>query len=182
MRFLRGSTLATEIGIQILIVFVGGAAFHVRPIGGREWGISLALGVVSIPLGVLVRLMPNAPFEKLFTVMGLLGRQDDVLPTTTPGTEGWGGALNVVRDNLSTFAGIRGARLRSSSFVVKSRSARPKQEKVRMFVSLHMSGLRPLTDNNTQVDCIGHGAHNNDQFYRHWDKIRSTWIHLRPHA
>jgi len=61
-----------EIAVQILIVFIGGAAFQVTPISGREWGISLALGVVSIPLGALIRLMPDAPFEKLFIKVHLL--------------------------------------------------------------------------------------------------------------
>jgi hypothetical protein len=54
-----------EIVVQILIVFVGGAVFQVTHIGGREWGITPALGVVSIPLGALVRLTPDVPVEKL---------------------------------------------------------------------------------------------------------------------
>ncbi|KAJ7897463.1 cation-transporting P-type ATPase [Mycena leptocephala] len=36
-----------EIGGQILIVFIGGAAVEVTLVGGHEWGISLALGVVG---------------------------------------------------------------------------------------------------------------------------------------
>lgn len=113
----------TEIGVQILIVFVGGAAFQVTRVGGREWGISLALGVVSIPLGALIRLLPNEPFEKLFKKLGLLGSHQPVLPTTRPDAE-WNSAIQLVRDNLGTFANLRGGRVRSSSFVVKSRSAR----------------------------------------------------------
>ncbi|KAF9000698.1 calcium-translocating P-type ATPase [Cyathus striatus] len=116
-----------EIAVQIIIVFVGGAAFQVTRMHGREWGISLALGVVSIPWGAVIRCMPNGPFEKLFNAFGLLGRKE-VLPTTKPDTEGWGGAITLVRDNLSTFANVRGGRLRASSFVVKSRSARLKDE------------------------------------------------------
>jgi len=115
-----------EIGIQILIVFVGGAAFQVTQIGGREWGISLALGVVSIPMGVLVRLLPNGPFEKLFMKMRLLPNPQ-VLPTIRPDGE-WNSAITRVRDNLGIFSNVRGGRLRSSSFVVKSRSARLREE------------------------------------------------------
>ncbi|KAG7444251.1 calcium-translocating P-type ATPase [Guyanagaster necrorhizus] len=111
-----------EIAVQILIVFVGGAAFEVTRVGGREWGISLALGVVSIPLGVAVRLMPTKPFEKVFKKLGLLGGSE-ILPTKNADTEGWTGAITVVRDNLGTFANLRGGRVRSSSFVVKSRRA-----------------------------------------------------------
>ncbi|KAG1804284.1 hypothetical protein EV424DRAFT_1300201, partial [Suillus variegatus] len=48
-----------EIAVQVVIVFIGGTAFQVTCIAGREWGISLALGFVSIPLGALIRLLPN---------------------------------------------------------------------------------------------------------------------------
>ncbi|KAF8623703.1 hypothetical protein AX17_007401 [Amanita inopinata Kibby_2008] len=113
-----------EIGVQILIVFVGGAAFQVTRIPGREWGISLALGVVSLPLGVLVRLLPNAPFERAFKVVGLLGRRKSLLPTHDSEPDGWNHAISLVRDNLRIFSSVRGGRLRSSSFVAKSRLAR----------------------------------------------------------
>ncbi|KAF8802453.1 Ca-transporting ATPase [Phlegmacium glaucopus] len=116
-----------EIIVQILIVFVGGAAFQVVRIGGREWGISLALGVVSIPWGAVIRCIPNGPFHTLFRFTRLMAKPE-VLPTVNPEKEGWGGAISIVRDNLGTFANIRGGRLRSSSFVVKSRSARLSQD------------------------------------------------------
>lgn len=125
-----------EIVVQVLIVFVGGAAFQVTRIPGREWGISIALGVVSIPLGVLVRCLPNGPFEKLFTLLGLFGKPE-VLPTRRPDADTWNGAITLVRDNLSIFANIRGGRVRSSSVVVKSRSARLSQE----FPHLRMSSV-----------------------------------------
>jgi P-type Ca2+ transporter type 2C len=112
-----------EIVVQILIVFVGGAAFQVVRIGGREWGISLALGVVSIPWGAVIRCMPNGPFESFFKFIKLMGNPE-VLPAVSPEKEGWDGTISKVRDNLGTFANIRGGRVRSSSFVIKSRSAR----------------------------------------------------------
>ncbi|KAJ3873469.1 Ca-transporting ATPase [Lentinula edodes] len=113
-----------EIVVQVLIVFVGGSAFQVTRVDGKVWGISLALGFVSIPLGALIRILPNEPFEKLFAKLGLFGKSSEVLPTSTVDQEGWHGAISLVRDNLSTFSHVRGGRLRSSSFVVKSRSAR----------------------------------------------------------
>ncbi|KAJ2926822.1 hypothetical protein H1R20_g10267, partial [Candolleomyces eurysporus] len=112
-----------EVAIQVVIIFVGGAAFQVTPIGGREWGISLALGFVSIPWGAIIRCMPNRPFYKLFDFLGMFGKPE-VLPTASPEREGWGGALALVQDNLGTFSNIRGARMRSSSFVNRSRNAR----------------------------------------------------------
>ncbi|KAJ3788040.1 Ca-transporting ATPase [Lentinula aff. detonsa] len=113
-----------EIVVQVLIVFVGGSAFQVIRVDGKVWGISLALGFVSLPLGALIRFLPNGPFEKFFDKLGLFGKSSEVLPTSTADQEGWHGAISLVRDNLSTFSHVRGGRLRSSSFVVKSRSAR----------------------------------------------------------
>jgi Ca2+-transporting ATPase len=104
-------------------VFVGGAAFHVVRIGGREWGISLAVGFVSIPWGAIIRCMPNGPFETFFKFTRIMGKHE-VLPTVSSDEGGWGGAISAVRDNLGTFANIRGGRLRSSTFVTMSRSAR----------------------------------------------------------
>jgi Ca2+-transporting ATPase len=119
-----------EIAGQVIIVFKGGAAFQVKPLPGKEWGISLALGVVSIPLGAIVRLLPTAPFEKLFNAIGLLGKTD-VLPSIRPEAE-WNSTIDLVRDNLNVFGQLRGGRLRSSSFVLQSRSARPDKEDERL--------------------------------------------------
>ncbi|OAX36045.1 calcium-translocating P-type ATPase, partial [Rhizopogon vinicolor AM-OR11-026] len=117
-----------EIAVQVVIVFIGGTAFQVTRIGIREWGISLALGFVSIPLGALIRLMPNRPFESLFILMRLLPRREGGLPKVRSDVE-WNSAIELVRDNLATFANLRGGRLRSSSFVVKSRQARLHEDK-----------------------------------------------------
>lgn len=102
-------------------MFVGGAAFQVTRIGGREWGIGVALGFVSIPLGALIRCIPNGPIERLFIKIRLMPNPE-VLPTTTPQAE-WNSAIRLVRDNLSTFSHVRGGRMRASSYVGKSRSA-----------------------------------------------------------
>ncbi|KAG1872060.1 Ca-transporting ATPase [Suillus tomentosus] len=117
-----------EIAVQVIIVFIGGTAFQVTRIGGREWGISLALGFVSIPLGAIIRLLPNGPFERLFILMRLLPKRQGGLPKVRPEVE-WNSAIELVRDNLATFANLRGGRLRSSSFVVKSRQARLHDDK-----------------------------------------------------
>ena len=138
--------VGVEIGIQILIIFVGGAAFQVTPLHGREWGISLALGIVSIPLGALIRLMPNKPHETLFKSLGLLGKDDEAtLPTSSEeAQEAWVGAVETVRDNLGAFANLRGGRLRSSSFVSKSRLSRMGREprSFEVYAVFHLSIFR----------------------------------------
>ncbi len=134
-----------EIAVQVLIVFVGGNAFQVTRIAGREWGISLALGFGSLPLGVLVRLLPNGPFERVFRKLGLFGRSKSFLPTQDPESDGWNHAISLVRDNLKFFASVRGGRLRSSSFVAKSRLAKihpeAMQQTMKTLVSIALSPM-----------------------------------------
>ncbi|KAF8972113.1 hypothetical protein BDZ97DRAFT_1752724 [Flammula alnicola] len=86
-------------------------------------------------MGVVTRLLPNAPFEKFFKFTRIMREPKEILPTAKPDQEGWSGAINMVRDNLSTFANIRGGRLRSSSFVIKSRSARLSQDDQHLRIS-----------------------------------------------
>ena len=119
---------SAEVGVQILIVFVGGAAFQVTHISGKEWGISLALGFVSIPLGAAIRMIPNPPVERLFIKLRLLPAPE-LLPTSRDVE--WNSAIDMVRDNLNMFSHVRGARMRASSYVDRSRKARPQpQQKV----------------------------------------------------
>lgn len=112
--------------MQVLIIFFTREGFQVVRLPGREWGITIALGFGSIPVGALCRLTPSGRFEQVFKKLGFLGR-DRLLPTESPEAEGWSGAISHVRDNLSTFANIRGGRVRASSFVARSRTALRRQ-------------------------------------------------------
>jgi len=47
------------VGGQILIVFVGGKAFSVTRLSGAQWAYSVVLGALSIPVGAIIRLIPN---------------------------------------------------------------------------------------------------------------------------
>ncbi|PMD50959.1 calcium-translocating P-type ATPase [Hyaloscypha bicolor E] len=50
---------AIMIGGQVMIVFVGGKAFHVTPLNGPQWGYSLVLGALSLPVAIIIRLIPD---------------------------------------------------------------------------------------------------------------------------
>ena len=102
-------------------MFIGGAAFQVTRIPAREWGISLALGFVSIPLGVLIRCIPSPPLERAFIKMKIM-RSDEVLPTTKPETAEWNAAITRLRDNLSLFPSLLGRRVNRPPFILKSRT------------------------------------------------------------
>ncbi|KAL2023306.1 hypothetical protein VTK56DRAFT_3044 [Thermocarpiscus australiensis] len=47
------------IGGQILIIFVGGEAFKIVALNGKEWGLSIGLGAISIPWGAVIRKFPD---------------------------------------------------------------------------------------------------------------------------
>ena len=84
-RFLCGELLTSpsEVAVQVSICFFGGSAFDVTRVGAREWVISLALGLVPLPLGALIRLIPNEPCERAFKKLQLLP-SPEFLPTTRP--------------------------------------------------------------------------------------------------
>ncbi|KAH9033383.1 calcium-translocating P-type ATPase [Lactarius pseudohatsudake] len=97
-----------EVVVQVLICFVGDVAFGVTRMGVREWCISVALGCISLPLGALIRLTPNEPFEGFFKRLKLLP-EPELLPTICPDAESdFSFAMNQVRDSLGTFAKLRG--------------------------------------------------------------------------
>lgn len=53
------------IGGQVLIIFVGGAAFQITPLNGKEWGLSIGLGAISLPWGAVIRKFPDSWFEAM---------------------------------------------------------------------------------------------------------------------
>ncbi|RBR10299.1 uncharacterized protein FIESC28_09526 [Fusarium coffeatum] len=64
-----GVQLITIVG-QFIIVFKGGEAFDTTPLTGAQWGWSLLFGVMSIPLGALIRQIPDSWFANLFALIG----------------------------------------------------------------------------------------------------------------
>lgn len=116
-----------EIGCQTLIIYVGGAAFSVKRIGGRDWGISIITGLISWPLGALARLFPTEPVERLLIKLRL-APDPNALPLFSPSrTEAsdslsnWNEpAIGQIAKQIGAFSRIRGGRLRASSLVLKS--------------------------------------------------------------
>ena len=60
------------VGGQVLIVFKGGEAFEILPLNGKEWGMSIGLGAISIPWGVVIRLTPDSWFSALVSKVKML--------------------------------------------------------------------------------------------------------------
>lgn len=60
------------IGLQIMIIFVGGRAFQIKPggIDGVQWAISIAIGFFCIPWGIAIRYFPDPWFAVIAHVCG----------------------------------------------------------------------------------------------------------------
>ncbi|EUC30265.1 hypothetical protein COCCADRAFT_7679 [Bipolaris zeicola 26-R-13] len=60
------------IGLQILIIFVGGRAFQIKPggIDGTQWAISIIVGFVCIPWAALIRYFPDEWFAVIARIVG----------------------------------------------------------------------------------------------------------------
>lgn len=61
---------AIMIGTLVLIIFGGGAAFSVVRLTPGLLALSLVVAAMSLPIGVLIRLLPDKPFEKLQMTLG----------------------------------------------------------------------------------------------------------------
>jgi len=118
--------LFAEVAAQVVIVFIGGATFSVHHLSGRSCGISLALGFGSLPLGFLIRLIPEEPVERMFRKLKLM-RDVEVLPVESPESQDkeW---------NLAVFSQLRGGRACASWFVCRSRTAHLQEAGVTAYV------------------------------------------------
>lgn len=78
--------LRAVIGGQILIVFVGGAAFGTEPIPIQYWAVSIAFGAGSLVVGALARLIPDAPLGQALIALRIMPDVDS-LPRSRPKQE-----------------------------------------------------------------------------------------------
>jgi len=53
-------------GFQVLIMFVGGAAFSIARQTPGMWATAILCGFISIPVGIVIRIVPNVWVERVF--------------------------------------------------------------------------------------------------------------------
>ncbi|KAF2852945.1 calcium-translocating P-type ATPase [Plenodomus tracheiphilus IPT5] len=60
------------VGLQIMIIFVGGRAFHISSDGldGTQWAISIVVGFICIPWAIAIRYFPDEWFAAIARVVG----------------------------------------------------------------------------------------------------------------
>lgn len=99
------------IACQIMIIFIGGAAFSVTRISGPDWAIGIVLGFFSIPVAVIIRLIPNE-FIRPFIPKAILewDKHRSVASITDEERQDWNPAINQVRDELAFIRNIRSSR------------------------------------------------------------------------
>ena len=91
---------------QVLIIFVGSTAFSVERITGAQWGISLVLGALSIPVGIIIRLVPDSWIRAC--IPSWFKRRN--AQQTGEGYD-LNAAMLDVRDDLQFFNRLRGGRM-----------------------------------------------------------------------
>ena len=96
---------------QVMIVFVGGAAFSVTRQRAPAWGIALMLGAFSIPIAIGLRCIPDAWVRKMVPPWLHRRGKPQVLVSDEEQQYNWNPALVEIRDELTFLKTLRGGRL-----------------------------------------------------------------------
>jgi Ca2+-transporting ATPase len=130
--------LCIMIGGQTLIIFVGGVAFKVTRLNGPQWGYSIVLGALSLPVGVIVRLIPDELIRKCIPDFFRRKRNPEVVVSDEDYQ--WNQGLLEIRDELAFIKKVRGGRLSNLKFKMQH----PKEA----FTRSRSSQSLPGTPNN----------------------------------
>ncbi|KAH7161406.1 hypothetical protein EDB81DRAFT_784682 [Dactylonectria macrodidyma] len=109
-------------GGQVLIVFVGGDAFQIAKDGqsGTLWAIAIVLGFISIPFGVIIRLIPDKVMLAL--IPQFLKNRANRVPGLTISDEEmdmYPEPLADLRDELNFLRRMKGGRLNNLKFAIQ---------------------------------------------------------------
>jgi Ca2+-transporting ATPase len=104
------------IGGQTLIIFVGGKAFQITHINGAQWGYSIVLGALSLPVGMIIRMIPDEFIARL--VPNFFKRKSTPEVVVSDDFQ-WNQGLLEVREELAFIKKIRGGRLSHLKFKVQ---------------------------------------------------------------
>lgn len=100
------------IGGQCLIMFVGGQAFSINRINGPQWGYSIVLGALSVPVAVIIRLIPDELFARLIPPMPRRRKQGpEFVVEDDDDKMQWNPALEEIREELAFLKRLRGGRI-----------------------------------------------------------------------
>ncbi|TGZ76872.1 putative calcium-transporting ATPase 2 [Ascodesmis nigricans] len=104
------------IGGQVMIIFVGGAAFSVTKLDGVQWAISIIIGAISLPIAVIIRLIPDQIIAKIMP-RAMTGRQKPTpIIIANDSRYEWSPEFYAIRDELRFLKMIRGGRINQLRF------------------------------------------------------------------
>jgi P-type Ca2+ transporter type 2C len=104
------------IGGQIMIIFIGGRAFSVRRLNGAQWAYSIILGALSLPIAVIIRLIPDELIRKLIPHRWQHKETPDVVVSDDEPRFEWNPALVEIREELAFLKKVRRGRLNAVKF------------------------------------------------------------------
>lgn len=108
---------------QAMIIFVGGKAFNVVRLDAAQWAYSLVLGFLSIPIGALIRLIPDKLISRL--VPRILKSRPSKGPELTVSDEEqqyrYPNPLIEVKEELSFLKRVKGGRLNNLKFAIQDK-------------------------------------------------------------
>jgi Ca2+-transporting ATPase len=104
------------IGGQVMIIFVGGRAFSVKPLNGAQWAYSIILGALSLPVAVIIRLIPDELIRKLIPHRWQHKETPHVIVSDDEPSFEWNPALVEIREELAFLKKVRRGRLNAVKF------------------------------------------------------------------
>ncbi|KAL4864246.1 hypothetical protein BDV12DRAFT_176467 [Aspergillus spectabilis] len=101
------------IGGQIVIIFLGGQVFSVQRLDQpSQWAVSVLFGALTVPVGVMIRLIPDKVSSKLIEYIWPRAKGPEPDASGESHHYGWDFALEKTRDQLAFMKKVRGGRLR----------------------------------------------------------------------
>lgn len=101
------------IGGQILIIFLGGKAFSVQRLDQpSQWAVSVLLGSLAVPVGVMIRLIPDKVISKPILYIWHRARGSELRVSGKSRHNGRDLTLEEICDQLAFMKKVRGGRLR----------------------------------------------------------------------
>lgn len=113
-------------GGQVLIIMVGGRAFNIAPEKQTPamWGYAMILGFLSIPVGIIIRLIPDSLVVKLVPEFVKRRAHSKVPGVTVSDDEErfdqYPLPLADVRDELAFLKKLKGGRINNLKFAIKN--------------------------------------------------------------
>lgn len=113
-------------GGQVLIIYVGGQAFNIASPRqtGIMWGTAILLGFLSIPIGVVIRLVPDSLLERLVPESLKRRASNKGIPGLSISDEDerfnhYPAPFADVRDELAFLKRLKGGRINNLKFAMK---------------------------------------------------------------